>query len=83
MQITLKLYASLARYLPPVAIRNVVEIEIPDGASVHDVLDSYHVPRGEAHLILINGLYVEPEHRDEAIFRAGDVLAMWPPVAGG
>ena len=27
--------------------------------------------------------YIEPEYRDEAIFKDGDVLAIWPPVAGG
>ena len=83
MKITLKMFASLAQFLPPEAVRNVVEIEVPESCSVHDVLGRYNVPRAAAHLVLINGVYVEPERRDESLLVAGDVLALWPPVAGG
>lgn len=83
MNITLKLYASLARYLPPDAERNIAALEIDADTSVHGVLDRLLVPRHEAHLVLINGFYIEPERRDAPIFAAGDVLAIWPPVAGG
>jgi sulfur carrier protein ThiS len=83
VNITLKMYASLAKYLPPDAERNVVAIEIADGASVHEVIDRFHVPREAAHLVLVNGVYVPPEDRDGPAFTEGDVLAVWPPVAGG
>ena len=83
MNITLKLYASLAKHLPADAERNLVAVDIDDQASVHQVIDRFHVPRASAHLVLINGYYIEPENRDEAIFNDGDVLAIWPPVAGG
>ena len=77
------MYASLTKHLPPEAERNIAQIEIPDEISIHALIDRYHVPRESAHLILINGLYIEPEDRDRPIFKAGDVLAIWPPVAGG
>lgn len=83
MKITVKLYASLARHLPPDAVHNAVEIDIADQASVYEVIDRFQVPRAAAHLVLVNGRYIEPEHRDEALFEPGDVLAVWPPVAGG
>ncbi len=83
MKITLKMYASLAQFLPPEAVRNIVELEIPDHASPHDVIDRYRVPRQSAHLVLVNGVYIEPERRDAAVLVDGDVLAIWPPVAGG
>lgn len=83
VKITFKLFASLAQYLPSDAVRNIVEIEIAPDTTVHEIIDSYHVPRASAHLILINGLYVEPEDRDRPMLQAGDALAIWPPVAGG
>ncbi|MEQ8660647.1 MAG: MoaD/ThiS family protein [Gammaproteobacteria bacterium] len=83
MRITLKMYASLAQYLPPEAVRNVVEIEIDPQASVHQLIARYGVPRESAHLVLINGVYVEPAQRDVPLLEEGDVLALWPPVAGG
>ncbi len=83
VSITFKLFASLTRYLPPAAVRNIVQIEIAATASVYDVLDSYHVPRESAHLVLINGVYILPEDRARPIFAEGDAFAVWPPVAGG
>lgn len=83
MKITFKLFASLARHLPAGAVRNIVDIDVDATTSIHDVLDRYHVPRAEAHLVLINGVYIEPEDRDRALFQEGDALAVWPPVAGG
>jgi hypothetical protein len=83
MQITLKLFVSLAPFLPRDAVRNAATIEVDEGDSVHAIIDRYRVPRESAHLILINGAYVQPADRDRPIFQPGDVLAMWPPVAGG
>lgn len=83
MNITFKLFASLAQHLPPEAVRNIARIDISPTATVHEVLDRYHVPRASAHLVLINGVYILPEDRDRPIFNDGDALAVWPPVAGG
>lgn len=83
MRLQLKLYATLAEYLPSEAVANVVEIEVPAGTSPHQVLDLHRVPRERAHLLLVNGNYIPPERRDEALLREGDALAAWPPVAGG
>ena len=83
MKITFKLFASLTQYLPGEALRNIVEIEIAHETTVHEIIDRYHIPRQSAHLILINGLYVEPQNRDRPMLKAGDALAIWPPVAGG
>lgn len=84
MKLTFKMYASLVQYLPPEAERNIVQIDIDPAASVHDIIDRYQVPREKAHLVLVNGVYIEPEQRDEpGLLKEHDVLALWPPVAGG
>ena len=83
VKITFKLFASLAQYLPSDAVRNIVEIDISPDTTVHQIVDRFRVPRVSAHLILINGLYVEPQDRDRSILKVGDALAIWPPVAGG
>ncbi len=35
------------------------------------------------HLVLVNGKYVEPADRMTRTLIDGDVLAIWPPIAGG
>ena len=83
MNITLKLYASLSEFLPAGAVENTVQIEVPERCSLNEVIDRYRVPRRLAHLVLINGHFIEESQRDEPMLKEGDALAIWPPVAGG
>lgn len=83
MQLTFKLYASLAAYLPDDADKHSVSISIDASDTAHSILERYNVPRESAHLILLNGVYVQPAQREQSIFKEGDTLAIWPPVAGG
>ena len=83
MKITLKLFASLAEYLPQGAFRNAIDIEVPEDISPNAVIDRYRVPREMAHLVLVNGVFAYQEDRDSALLKEGDHLAIWPPVAGG
>jgi Mut7-C ubiquitin len=83
MQVTFKLYAQLGQYLPPHADRNQVALEVPEGTSVWDVIDAHNVPRGACHLVLLNGHYQAPDVRGTVHLKAGDALAVWPPIAGG
>lgn len=82
--ITLKLYATLQDLLPAGTKRNAAPIEIAADASLNDIIDAYRVPRELAHLVLVNGVFVCDTDRDaRAALKPNDVLAIWPPVAGG
>ncbi|MBC6440031.1 MAG: MoaD/ThiS family protein [Rhodospirillales bacterium] len=83
MQVTLKLFASLAPYMPPGAVENAVRIEVDEDTTINQVFDRYQVPHKMAHLVLINGIYVAPGERATRALVEGDALAAWPPVAGG
>jgi molybdopterin converting factor small subunit len=83
MKIQLKLFATLSAYLPPGARQNAVELDVPDGATPHQVMDLCGVPRDQAHLIVLNGVFVLPHQRNSLGLAEGDTLALWPPVAGG
>lgn len=81
--VTLKLYASLGAFLPAGASRNEVRLEIADGTTIAELLDAHAVPRESCHLVLLNGVFQPPAARAGARLKAGDALAVWPPVAGG
>ena len=84
MRITFKLYASLTQYLPPASrYDNRVQLELPAGTTVQQVIEPYGMPVKLVHLVLINGAYVPPEERLSRELVDGDVLAIWPPIAGG
>jgi molybdopterin converting factor small subunit len=83
MKITLKLYATLGEYLPPGQQHNAVDIDIDDETSIAEIIERFHLPEKLVHLVLVNGVYIAPAARAGRMLRDGDVLAMWPPVAGG
>jgi molybdopterin converting factor small subunit len=83
MRIRLKLFATLSAYLPAGASKNLAVIEVPEGATPHQVMDLCHVPREQAHLVVLNGVFVLPHQRSSLALSEDDTLALWPPVAGG
>ena len=84
MRVTLKLYATLTDYLPASARReNLVHLDADESASIASLIEPLGLPPRLVHLVLVNGVYVPPAERASRRFREGDVLAIWPPIAGG
>lgn len=83
MRINLKLFATLSEHLPPGAKQNRASVVVPDGANPDQVMDLCHVPREQAHLVVLNGVFVLPHQRSSLALSEDDTLALWPPVAGG
>lgn len=83
MKITVKLFATLADYLPPGTKGNQVDMEFPEGTTVGDIIESMRLPPKLTHLVLVNGAFIAPEARQTAALAERDQLAIWPPIAGG
>lgn len=83
MKVTVKLFASLGKYLPSGAANNEAAVEATEDSTVAGLLASLGVPEEHCHLVLVNGHYVEPSERANRGLQDGDSLAVWPPVAGG
>ena len=84
MDITFKLFASLGDYLPA-AVRpgNEMTLSVAEGATIAQVIEPFALPPKLVHLVLVNGQYIAPAERATHVLRAGDALAIWPPIAGG
>ena len=83
MQISLKLFASLSDFLPSGAHKNQVTIDLAEGETVAGVIERFNLPQKLVHLVLVDGVFIAPEDRATRAFKQGEVLAIWPPVAGG
>ena len=47
------------------------------------VIEPFGLPPKLVHLVLVNGRYIEPTQRASHVLQPDDVLAIWPPIAGG
>jgi len=84
MQITFKLFATLTDYLPAEVRRsNVMSLDVAEGVAINQVIAPFGLPEKLVHLVLVNGTYIAPEDRASKVLVDGDVLAIWPPIAGG
>lgn len=79
MKIEVRLFATLATYLPDESDGRSATLEIPDGGMVGDVVRSLGIPGDTPFITMING-------RDAALDQPladGNVLSLFPPLAGG
>jgi sulfur carrier protein ThiS len=83
VNIEFKLFADLMRYLPANARQQSVSVEMPEGATIGDLMDRFRVPKEQAHLVICNGLFIPPSERETYQLQDRDTIALWPPVAGG
>ena len=88
MRVTLKLFAMLTDFLPASIDSNqrdgnIISFDTAAGTTVMDLILRFKLPANWVHLVLVNGKYVDPDQRAVRVLVEGDVLAIWPPVAGG
>ncbi|MEM7221691.1 MAG: MoaD/ThiS family protein [Pseudomonadota bacterium] len=81
--VTVKLFASLADYLPSGAKENTTSLKLPEAGTIGAVIEELRVPEQRCHLVLLNGIFVPPARRTTTQITDGDTIAIWPPVAGG
>jgi molybdopterin converting factor small subunit len=76
IEVIVKLFADLRKYGPEKSITHV-----PEGSTTRKIIEKYNIPKEEGNLIImINGI---PCHSKNCILKAGDVIALFPPLAGG
>ncbi|WP_126444577.1 MoaD/ThiS family protein [Sulfuricystis multivorans] len=84
MKITFKLFASLQDHLPFEArAKNALEIELPEGTTIAQVIERFALPAASCKLVLVDGVFVPPAERASRTLKDGETLAIWPPIAGG
>ena len=72
---TVKFFATLRNFAP--AKQNIA---LPSGSTVSTILDMYNISENTKLIILINGV---PHQTRETVVNNGDVVAIFPPLAGG
>jgi molybdopterin converting factor small subunit len=74
--VVIKFFADLRQYGP-----DKEEICLPEGSNVQNILEKYNIPLSKKNIIiLINGM---PHKEAKDTVQDGDVIAIFPPIAGG
>ena len=79
MEIEVKLFATLRDYLPAGSSRFSCKMKIEGSTRIEDVMSILKIPEEMPKIILVNGIH----GKKEQILKDGDVLSVFPPVAGG
>ena len=82
MKVTLKMFSSLMEYLPDGLDDNTLELTVDDKQTPYQILDRYKVPRNEVQMMMLNGVFLPEENRDQPL-ADGDSLSIWPTIQGG
>ncbi|HTY77254.1 MAG TPA: MoaD/ThiS family protein [Candidatus Bathyarchaeia archaeon] len=79
MQIEVRLFALLAQYLPPGSVGDGASLDVPAGTTVEEVVERLKIPAELSCMTVVNGHDAPPSQ----VLAPGDVLSMFPPLAGG
>ena len=80
MQVELRLLASMRRRLPEKDSAGGVSVfDLSDGATCRELLEKVNIGGCSTLVVLVNGRYAAPERE----LLNGDVVSVFPPIAGG
>lgn len=79
MLVYVKMLANYRAVLPPEAVHGMVKLDVPEGATVYDVISRYPIPLNDESVIVLNGLMTEMD----APLKEGDTVTAFSAIAGG
>lgn len=79
MKIEVRLFANFREYLPKDSDRFSCKLELAEGARISDLLGHLKIPAKAGKIILLN----TGPGREEDLLKDGDVVGIFPPIAGG
>lgn len=79
MRVTIRLNASLRRYIPEGSEGSPFSFEVDDGATVAQVMKRLGVPDRQAQMVTVEGEQADAD----TVLEEGQELSLFPPLAGG
>jgi molybdopterin synthase sulfur carrier subunit len=80
VQVKVKLFATLRKYLPEAGSSGAGTVELPEGATIRELVKKLEIPEPLARLVMVDGQHV-PD-LDQKL-EDGQTVSIFPPVAGG
>ncbi len=77
--VDVKLFATLRKYRPELGVGEAFAVQVPDGATVADLIRLLGLPEDQARIVFVNAVASEQGH----VLSDGDQVGIFPPVGGG
>jgi molybdopterin synthase sulfur carrier subunit len=74
-----KLFATLRQFRPGLGMGEAFPVDLPDGATVGDLVQRLGLPQDEVRIVFVNACIRDLDHT----LADGDELGIFPPVGGG
>jgi len=75
----IRLFVTLRRYYPDLGIGEAMPVELPNGATIGQLIEHLHLPADEIKVIFVNSIV----RGEEYALSDGDEIGVFPPVGGG
>lgn len=79
MRVTIVCFGAMREYLPAGADGNQAVVDLPDGATVGDLVDALGAPRRLVHALLVDEVQGDLGRR----LHEGAAVTLMPPFSGG
>ena len=79
MRVQVKVFATLRRYVDRAVSGLSFQVDLPDGATVADLIEQLNLPPEEVKLAFVNARAREKDWH----LAAGDQVGIFPPIGGG
>ena len=79
IQVRVRLYATLRKYQPSVRLGEGLIVNLPEGATVAQLVTQLGIPGDTVKRAFVQGKIV----KDDRILHDGDEVGLFPPIAGG
>jgi len=84
MEIELKLFMMFKKYGPPDQVDGRSRMQVKTGTRFIDILNTINMPIEEDKIIVINGIsHKQCDEVNALEIKNGDIVAIFPPIAGG
>jgi molybdopterin synthase sulfur carrier subunit len=77
--VQVKLFATLRQNYPHLRIGEPMAVELPEGATVGQLLAHLHIPDDQVKIVFVNHVIRDRDH----LLAQDDAVGVFPPVGGG
>ena len=74
-----RLFATLRRHYPHLGLGEAMAVELPQGATVAQLIAHLRLPADQVKIVFVNGIVREEDHP----LADGGKVGIFPPVGGG